>query len=129
MGFTTVVTPTVVQELAYGADHAATVELKGLFMLALSDMIQWGVQPFNLKPVGNGICEIVANVIADRGLLPEHEKNDACILIESSFTAAAMLITWDNHLLRADNAALNEVLKSFDLHPVQIVRPELILEK
>jgi len=65
--------------------------------------------------------------MASRGLLPEEEVNDAYILIESEFANAAMLVTWDNHLLKASNSALNEVLKSFDLAPVQIVHPSVIL--
>lgn len=126
-GFVCVVTPTTVQELANYADHAATQGKRQSATAALANMLQWGVQPFALRPVGNGISEIAADVIANRGLLPPEERNDAFILIEAAFIAAAMLVTWDPHLLDADNARLNEVLASFDLPPVQIVRPAVLL--
>ena len=92
-------------------------------------MRQWGIQPVALKPVGNGICDVGANIIIDsRKLLPQDERNDAYILIEAGFFGVAMLITWDAHLLDASNAALNEVLVSLDLYPVQIVHPKVILK-
>jgi hypothetical protein len=34
-----------------------------------------------------------------------------------------MLVTWDDHLLGADNNRLNEVLASFHPNPVQVVAP------
>ena len=126
-GFTSIVTQTVVQELGYFADFGDTEKKKKTAILALSSMREWGVQPATLKPVGNGICEIVANVIAARDLLPESEKNDAFIVIEAGFYGVSILLSWDEHLIGADNARLNEVLRSFDLHPVQIAHPRIIL--
>lgn len=108
LGFTPIVTQTVVQELGYAAQHGDTVRKKGLATTALMQMRQWGINPVALKPVGNGICDVVANVIASRGLLPEEERNDALILIECAFWQAALLITWDRHLLDASNSALTK---------------------
>jgi len=61
-------------------------------------------------------------------LLPEDERNDAYILIESAFFGVAMLLTWDKHLLEASNSELNEVLSSLDLFPVQILHSRVILK-
>jgi predicted nucleic acid-binding protein len=90
-------------------------------------MLTWGIQPISLKPVGNGICEIAANIIANRKLLPEEERNDAYILTEAAVCNAHMLLTYDGHLLKASNTDLNEVLTSLDLSAVQILPPKAIL--
>jgi hypothetical protein len=127
MGFMPIVVQTVVQELGAAAEDDSQPIVKRSAIKALSSMRAWGIEPFGLKPVGNGICDVIANVIANRGLLPEEERNDACVLIEAGFCCAAMVVTWDRHLLDADNTALNEVLKQFDLNPVQITSPSTIL--
>lgn len=126
-GFTPVVTQTVVHELGYFSHDEPHTQRGKSATIALQNMRTWGVQPWGLKPVGNGICDIIAEVIANRDLLPADEKNDAYLFIESGFIHAAMLVTWDAHLLDASNDKLNEVLKSFDLAPVQIVHPRVIL--
>lgn len=127
-GFAPIVSQTVVQELAIASRKGDTARHRKCATTALTSMRGWGINPsIILKPVGNGICEIAADVIANRKLLPDEERNDAYILIEAAFIGAAMLVTWDSHFLDASNAALNEVLKSFDLHPVQIVHPRVIL--
>lgn len=127
MGITPVVGQTVIQELGYMAEHEVNPAKRQVAITALTSMRSWGIQPIGLKPVGNGICEIVCDVIAGRGLLPPEERNDACLIIEAGFCGAAMLITWDGHILNASQAGLNEVLTSFDLHPIQIVHPRVIL--
>lgn len=127
-GFTPIVTQTVVQELGYTAQRGDTPRKRRSATTALMQMRQWGINPVALKPVGNGICDVIANVIASRGLLPAEERNDAFIFIECGFWQAALLITWDRHLLEVSNSALNEVLKSFDLAPVQVVSPNVILK-
>src|SRR4051812_5127538 len=66
-GFTPVVTQTVVQELGNIARSPIAKKSK-MATKALTSMREWGIQPVSLKPVGNGICDIVANVIANRGL-------------------------------------------------------------
>lgn len=125
-GFTPIVTQTVIQELGVAAQEGSA-RLQPIAVRALTSLREWGIQPAALKPVGNGICDIAANVIASRCLLPEEERNDAFILIESAFHGASMLVTWDGHLLGADNDRLNDVLRSFDLPPVQVVNPQTIL--
>lgn len=126
-GFTPVVTQTVVQELGFAALEAPTAHKRQMATLALENLRRWHIQPCSLVPVGNGICDVIANVLFAKNLLPPEEVNDACIFIECAFWAVAMLVTWDNHLLDAPNAALNEVMNSFDLNPVQIVHPKVIL--
>jgi hypothetical protein len=126
-GMMPIVVPTVVQELANAVDEGDTAKKRAIAAEALSSMLQWGIQPTSLKPVGFGICDVAANVIANRHLLPEEERNDAYILIESAFWEASMLLTWDRHLLEASQEGLNDVLRSFDLSPVQILDPKAIL--
>jgi rRNA-processing protein FCF1 len=92
-GFVPVVTQTVVQELGNAARNGDTPEKRRSATIALQSMRTWGIQPVVLRPVGNGICEVVADVIANRHLIPEDERNDAFILIESAFAGAAMLVT------------------------------------
>jgi rRNA-processing protein FCF1 len=126
LGYTPIATQTVVQELAYASQHG-DVKKKISATRALSTMRENGIQPGSLKPVGNGICDVAANIIESRKLLPEGERNDAYILIEGSFHGVAMLITWDGDLLTANNTALNDVLLSLHLNRVQIVHPDVIL--
>lgn len=128
-GFLPIVTQTVVQELGHLANEGETEKKRGSATLALTEMLGWGITPFGLKPVGNGICEIAANVILGRGLLPPGERNDAYIIIEAGFLGVAMLLTWDSHLLDASNDSLNQILVSFDLHSVQILNPAVILDR
>lgn len=129
IGLTPIVTQTVVQELGFASTDGDTERKRSLATTALTSMREWGIQPVSLKPVGNGICDVGANIILEsRKLLPEEERNDAYILIEAGFFGVVMLVTWDSHLLDADNSALNEVLVSLDLNRVQIVHPRVILK-
>lgn len=108
-------------------DHGASAKKRKIAEIALVSLREWGVQPLVLKPVGNGICDVIVDVIAGRKLLPEDERHDAYILIEAGMANVSMLITWHQHLLAASNSALNEVLVSFDLHPVQVTAPKMVL--
>jgi len=127
MGFRPIVSQTVVQELAFMAQYDAKSDRRQTAVKALESMRGWGIEPFALKPVGNGISEVISDVIANRGILPAEERHDAFIAIEAGFCASALLVTYDPHLLNAPAGALNEVLTSFDLRPVQIVHPKVIL--
>ena len=129
LGFAPIVTQTVIQELGVASSVGDTARKRASATLALSSMRSWGIQPGSLMPVGNGISGVAANIIIDsRELLPQGEYNDAYVFIESAFFGVAMLVTWDSHLLDASNAALNEVVTSLDLNPVQIVHPRVILK-
>lgn len=122
-----IVVQTVVQELGYASQDTSKPRVQALAVIALTSMRLWGVQPVALKPVGNGICEVIADKIAYRRILPPEERNDAYIFIESAFCGAVRLLTWDSDLLDADNGALNSLLNEHDLPPVPIVSPERIL--
>lgn len=127
MGYTPIITQTVIQELGYCVDHGSTVKKRAAAEEALSSLRSWGVQPYTLKPVGNGICDIAADLIAGRGLLPEEEKNDAYLVIEAGLCGVALFLTWDSHLTEADNDGLNGVLDYFDLARIKIQHPREIL--
>ena len=94
-----VVTPTVVQELAYGAVHWDDLKRRALATRALTSLLAWGIKPLNLVPVGHGICAAIAQELILRGYLPEEEKNDALLLSEAALMGARILLTWDEHLL------------------------------
>lgn len=129
LGLAPIITQTVIQELGFASTDGDTERKRASATRALSTLREWGIQPVHLKPVGNGICEIGARIMVEsRKLLPPGECNDAYILIEAAFFGVVMLVTWDSHLLDASNAALNEVLTSLDLNPVQIVHPRVILK-
>jgi rRNA-processing protein FCF1 len=80
-GLLPVVTQTVVQELGDASLRGRTPAKRQAATTALDQMLGWGIQPTGLKPVDNGICDIVADVISSRGLMPPEERNDAYILI------------------------------------------------
>jgi rRNA-processing protein FCF1 len=64
-GFTPVVVQTVVQELGHAVDFGDTQQKRKSATIALTSMREWGIQPIGLRPVGNGICDVAANVIAN----------------------------------------------------------------
>ncbi|WP_404425404.1 hypothetical protein [Nibricoccus sp. IMCC34717] len=127
-GYTPIVTQTVVQELAYAYSFSKEASKRKVAEKALRNLLNWGIQVINLKPVGNGICDVVADKIGSKHLLPPSERHDAFVVIEASFCAAVFLCSWDNHLLHADNAALNQILSEHDLNPVSILPPSKVLD-
>jgi predicted nucleic acid-binding protein len=126
-GWIPVITQTVILELGHTAQYSDKPKKRYAATIALSNLLAWGIQPTGLKPVGNGICGIVAEQIVQRRLLPPDEKHDAYVLIEAAFHSAKKLISWDRHFLDADQAALNKLLNDYDLPAVEICSPERIL--
>jgi hypothetical protein len=51
-----VVTPTVIQELAYGAENWAPAYRRDLAMNALSCMLKWGLKPINIVQPATGFA-------------------------------------------------------------------------
>jgi len=120
------VSPTVIDELAWGAEnwqgedqnlaHCALVNLKA----------KWGFQPVDLIPAGHGIVEITASVLSGSGILPEEERNDAFVFAEAALLNTQILISSDRHLLEIDQTKVAEILKNRHLSPVIIARPKSI---
>lgn len=119
------VPPTVIQELVYIANtnhkaqkHAHT---------ALTQMLRWNIQPFNLKAVGHGITEVNAQKLMASGVLPDGEFNDGLIVVETALAGVSTLVTSDKHLLMINPARLLQQLNEYDLPPVAIYSPRDLL--
>jgi len=123
--FQLVVTPTVVQELAFGYDNWKEPK-RLLAEVALTSLLRWGISPINLVAVGHGICECVADEIRRRGYLPEEERNDSLILAEAALAECVLLVSWDEHLLSAPSESVAMLLAEKDLSRVIVVAPSKI---
>jgi len=55
-----IVTPTVLHELAWAADNDDDRETREAALKALSKLREWGYEPLNVVPVGNGIVEQIS---------------------------------------------------------------------
>jgi hypothetical protein len=126
LGIHLIVTPTVIEELAYGIDAWAGLAKGRWAEKALQDLRKWGIEPAGLKLVGYGICEAFYDTIVRRGYLPEEERHDALILAEASLWSARYLITWDTHLLGIPSQPLAGIMKDKDLSPVAIISPDTL---
>ena len=93
-----VVTPTVIQELSFGAENWEPEKRQDLAQKALGSILGWGIKPIDLIPTGHGICELLAQCLLEKGFLPPAEHNDALILAEAALCDASILLTWDPHL-------------------------------
>lgn len=123
-----VVTPTVVQELSWLAEHADEPETKRLAILAATSLEKWGISAANCRSVMHGIIEQAANEISRRGLIPPNEVHDALIVAEASSAQCSMLISTDGHMWKADFTVLNGVLVGRDLYPIVLVSPRKIIK-
>ncbi|MGH8018166.1 MAG: type II toxin-antitoxin system VapC family toxin [Opitutaceae bacterium] len=120
--FQLVATPTVVQELAIGVEEWSGTKQE-LAETALRSMLGWGIVPFDLKAVGHGICECVADLLREKGYLPDEERNDSLIWAEASLAECVVLITWDDHFLGAPQEKVRMTLAEKDLRSVTIASP------
>ena len=119
------VPPTVIQELVHIAttDHPAQKHAH----TALTNMVRWNIQPFNLIAVGHGITEVNARKLMASGVLTDGEFNDGLIVVETALVGVSALVTSDKHLLLINPAQLAQKLNEFDLPPVSIFHPMDIL--
>lgn len=121
-----VVTPTVLQEVAYFV-RAGTEEQKALALKALQSFRTWGITPLTLVPVGHGIVEQIAGKICREGLLPDEEKHDSEIVAEAALTGCSLLVSSDHHLTDMDQLALHRVLRECDVEEIVILGPTKVL--
>lgn len=128
MGIRPIVTQTVVQELGYQSARGPTPAKKDIATKALTEMRQWGIQPAGVTPLGNGICDIVAERFRVEKVLPDGETHDIYVIIEASFYAVVYLVTWDSDMLDADENEVNRLLLSYDLNRISIKHPRFFLE-
>jgi predicted nucleic acid-binding protein len=126
-----IVTPTVLHELAWAADDADDPETREAALKALSKLQEWGYEPLNVVPVGNGIVEQISLKLRMRGIVPDEEQNDASIIAEAALIGAQILLSADSHLVEAqEHPALREALRDFDVEgSIIIARPSTIARK
>lgn len=126
-----IVTPTVLHELAWAADHDDDRETREAALKALGSLREWGYEPLNVVPVGNGIVEQISLRLRTAGILPEEEENDAAILAESALIGCGILLTADSHLIDAqEHADFRSTLEGFDVQDkIVIARPRIIVQK
>jgi len=126
-GYSLVVPPTAIQELAYCALEKQCAETP-LALKALQQMRSWNLSPFDLKSVGHGITEQFAEKLLRAGLLPEGEFHDGLILAETALAGIPVLVTSDGDLLDIEETELRVQFEDADLSPVQICHPKLLLK-
>jgi hypothetical protein len=119
--------PTAVQELALLAENKTDLKKKELSLKALSNLLAWKIQPFDLEPVQHGYAERFSRLLRDRLLLPEREVNDGLILAETSLKGLPMLVTSDSHIMDIDPAQLSIAFADRGLHPVNPMHPRPFL--
>ncbi len=116
-----VVTPTVLEELAWQATHE-TVEKQQVALTALENLLAWGYEPLNLIPVGRGLVEQIGLKMRLRGIIDDAEVHDSEIIAEAALIGCNLLLTSDSHLLAAqDGGALHDFLKDCDVDGDNIV--------
>jgi predicted nucleic acid-binding protein len=126
-----IVTPTVLHELAWAADNEDDRETREAAVKALGSLREWGFEPLNVVPVGNGIVEQISLRLRMAGILPEEEENDASIVAEAALIGCQILLSSDSHLVEAqDEPDFREILTDFDVEGgIVIARPRTIVQK
>jgi hypothetical protein len=127
-----IVTPTVLEELAWQADNGSTAEKRMAAVTALGKLIEWGYEPLNLIPVGNGIIEQISFKLRSSGVIPEEEENDASVIAEAALIGCSMLLSSDTHMIEAqENPKFLEVLKESHVEGDKLViaKPRTIVRK
>lgn len=126
-----IITPTVLQELAWAVDHADQDTRKAA-LEALTHLHEWGYEPLNVIPVGHGIVEQINLRLRLNGVVPDEEQNDASIIAEAALIGCGMLLSADSHLLDAqEHPDFRQTLEHFDVDSpgLVIARPTTIVEK
>ncbi|HWL54031.1 MAG TPA: type II toxin-antitoxin system VapC family toxin [Chthoniobacteraceae bacterium] len=125
-----VVTPTVIEELAWQAGQSG--EKQRVAILALENLLSWGYEPLNLIPVGRGVVEAIGLKMRLKGIIDEAEVHDSEIIAEAALIGCNLLLTSDAHLLNAqEGGALRGFLKECDVEGDDLVigSPRIIVEK
>ena len=127
-----IVTPTVLHELAWQMDYADEQEDRDAAMSALGQLLDWGYEPLNVIPVGQGIVEQISQKLRMRGIIPEEEANDAAIIAEAALIGCNVLLSADGHMIEAEaNPAFRALLKDCHVEgdSLGIARPRIIVQR
>lgn len=109
-GAVIMVPPTVLDELAHLLETGGPGEKIAAGFTLQSLRSVWKMHPVDLIPVGHGIVECIADKIRDRGFIPQAERNDSLILAEAALLDCKLLLSSDDHLLKANSPALAALL-------------------
>jgi predicted nucleic acid-binding protein len=124
------VTPSVLDQLAYLCDSGWSSEIRALAQRAISQLRQeHGFRPFVELPFSSETIENVAREIRRDGLLPAEEIHDSRILAEAVLLNCGILLTSDEHLRSIEHEAMTLTLKRLDLAPPVITTPREIVRK
>ena len=126
-GYSLLVPPTVVAELAFFSELGATPQHE-LADTALENLRAWKCLPFTLSSTELAIAFRFAARLADAALIPEAEQNDGKILAQTSLAKIPLLVTSDKHLLDIDEDALLLAFNDADLQPVHASHPKRLLK-
>ena len=124
------VSPSVLEELAFLTDSGDTVQLRQSARLAFQQL-QSGdrFRAILDLPFPSDLIMRVADEIRQRELVPAAEAHDSRVLAEAAFLQCALLLTNDAHLRGVDHELLTLVLNPFDLTPPVIAAPREIVRK
>ena len=124
------VSPSVLDELAFLTDSGATLQLRQSARLAFQQL-QSGdrFRAILDLPFPPDFIKRVADEIRQRELVPAAEVHDSWVLAEAAFLQCAILLTSDAHLRGMDHELLTLVLNPFDLTPPVVATPREIVHK
>jgi hypothetical protein len=124
------VTPSVLDELAYLCDSGQTIQIRASAQQAMRQLRQeCHFRPLLELPFSSANIEAVAEEIRLQGLLPPEEIHDSRILAEAVLLNCGILLTSDMHLRSIDYEAMTFTLKRLDLVPPVIATPREIVRK
>jgi predicted nucleic acid-binding protein len=124
------VSPSVLDELAFLADSGDTLPLRQSAQVAFRQM-QSGCRFRAMLdlPFPPDFIKRVADEIRRTGLIPAAETHDSMVLAEAAILQCALLLTSDAHLREVDHELLTLVLNPFDLAPPVIATPRDIVRR
>jgi hypothetical protein len=126
-GYLLEVGPTVLLEAHYLHEYGTPAQRR-LATTALAQLLQWKIQPFNLRPVEHGIAEQFCLRLHRKKLLPDEEINDGLILAETALAEIPVLVTSDKHLLHIEESQLRICFDDADLSMVSCFHPRRLVQ-
>ena len=124
------VTPSVLEELAFLADSGLTRQVRQSARKAIQLLRdQDRFRPILELPFAPDKVEKLAEEFRRRQLLPEEEVHDSLILAETVLLDCGILLTSDEHLRAIDHQQLTWLLNQRDLTAPVIATPREIVRK
>jgi predicted nucleic acid-binding protein len=124
------VTPSVLDELAYLADSGLTPQVRQSARQAIQLLRNKNrFRPILELPFAPENAEKLAGEFRRRGLLPDEEVHDSLILAETVLLDCHILLTSDDHLRSLDHQQLTWLLNQHDLTAPVIATPREIVRK